>query len=118
MERQYLPPGSRSFARMANIGRKAHRETARGAKADKPKRYEPPHRIQDSGADRRTFAPRAPVGRHLRSRCAARMLSGRVGRPMPSRQVNFALSVTPRSVRLYCACLESWLHGYQSQSPS
>jgi hypothetical protein len=42
---------------VADIGRKARREAAHGAKADKPKRYEPPHRLQDSAAERPTFAP-------------------------------------------------------------
>src|SRR6185312_408811 len=46
-----LPPGSRSFARVADIGRKARREGAHGAKADKPKRYEPRSRLQESAAD-------------------------------------------------------------------
>ena len=35
------------------------REAAHGAKADKPKRYEPRHRLQHSRANRRTFAAAA-----------------------------------------------------------
>ena len=46
-----LPPGSRSFARVADIGRKARREAAHSAKADKPKRYEPRPRLQELRAD-------------------------------------------------------------------
>ena len=40
---------------MAGIGRKARREAAHGAKTDKPKRYEPRHRVQDLEANSRTF---------------------------------------------------------------
>ncbi len=41
---------------MADIGRTTRPEAALGTKADKPKRYEPCHRLQDSQAYRRTFA--------------------------------------------------------------
>jgi hypothetical protein len=42
---------------VADNGRKARREAAHGAMADKPKRYEPAPSLQDPGADCRTFAP-------------------------------------------------------------
>ena len=54
-----------------DVGRKARRERLQGAKADKPKRYEPPHTLQHSEADCRSFDPAAAKAvRHcLRSRC-------------------------------------------------
>jgi hypothetical protein len=72
---------------VADIGRKTRREAAHGAKADKPKRYEPRHRLQDPQANRRTFAAAADVIRYdLRSLCWARMLVRRVERQMPRRR--------------------------------
>jgi hypothetical protein len=58
-------------------GRKARREAAHGAKADKPKRYEPLPRLQDPGPCCRTFAPgpgERQTAMNLYSRCRARML--------------------------------------------
>ena len=62
---------------MTGIGRKTRRKAAHGAKADKPKRYEPPHRLQESEADRPTFAAAvADASLHrLRPLRCARMLS-------------------------------------------
>ena len=65
-------------------GRRAG-EAALGAKADKPKRYEPAARLQDFAAERRIFE--SEVRRRLRSRTGARMLARRVGRGMPPRQI-------------------------------
>ena len=73
---------------MADVGRKARREAAQGAKTDKPKRYEPCPILQDSEVDCRTFAPAAAdaVRHYLHSCCWARMLARRVEREMPTRQ--------------------------------
>ena len=76
---------------VADIGRKApgrRAGRAQGAKADKPKRYEPRRTLQDSEADCRTFAPAAAnvVRHYLRSRCWARMLVWRIQRDVPTRQ--------------------------------
>lgn len=68
-----LPPGSRSFGRMADSGHKDRWKTARGAKADKPKRYDPASRLQESEGARRTFVAGGLRG-HLRWRGGARML--------------------------------------------
>ena len=45
--RHLLRRGSRSFARVATLAGGARGRAARDAKADKPKRYEPPDRLQD-----------------------------------------------------------------------
>jgi hypothetical protein len=73
---------------VTNIGRKTRREAAHGAKAGKPKRYEPRLRLQDSAANRPTFAAAAAnaIRHRLRPLCRARMLVQRVEREMPTRR--------------------------------
>ena len=64
---------------MADIGPKARREAAHGAKADKPKRYDPPNRLQDWGQTVEFLASgqRMPTRPHLHARWVARMLARR-----------------------------------------
>ena len=73
---------------MADFGRKARREAAHGAKADKPKdtsrRID--YRIREQTAEHLLRARRRRIRARLRSRYPARMLVPRVGRGMPPRQ--------------------------------
>ena len=70
---------------VAGNGRKA----AHDAKADNPKRYEPPRRLQDSEADRpnlRSGRAAGAIRHYLHSRSRARMLVRCVERETPTRR--------------------------------